>query len=320
MNPEATTPSAAPATAAASISTVPITDPRLEGDGGKPSLSSTLTVTVPNRGTPKRKWNEDANIALLKEVLATGAHIPPRNEVTQRFTEVAKRLNENKNLKLPWRTDGKHCRDRFRLLIDKWVTVDAAAAAASGGGESFGEYETLCTDIKEAIDSREEEIAELTKQKTERNERLVSGGEVVRELAMNRQASRSSSEVIEVDEVPERPKKTPRRSYGESQRNMSEAIEALERGEENRVKLLEASAVREEKRISIEERRLELETDARNADREVALRRIAIEERRVQSDDNRAKEAADERRMNLSIQSKMLDFLSAHIQKHDGSK
>lgn len=102
------------------------------------------------------------NLALMKEVMAVGAHVPPKNEVTQRFSEVAKRLNENVELNLPWRTDGKHSRDRFRLLLNKWIEFDSTAATTSGGGEKFGDYELICIDIKEQIDAREEEIDELT--------------------------------------------------------------------------------------------------------------------------------------------------------------
>lgn len=93
-----------------------------------------------SQGSVKRKWNPRLNLALMREVSGAGAHIPPRNEVRQRFTDVANRLNGNADLQLPWKTDGKHCRDRFKLLMEKWELHDRDAARASGGGELFGEY------------------------------------------------------------------------------------------------------------------------------------------------------------------------------------
>lgn len=72
------------------------------------------------------------NFALMKEVKVVRAHIQPRNGMTQRFDDVTKRLNNNAALQMPWRTDGKHCRNRFRLLFDKWVSLHATAAVALG--------------------------------------------------------------------------------------------------------------------------------------------------------------------------------------------
>ena len=45
-------------------------------------------------------------------------------------------INRKKNLILPWNTDGKLCKDRFRLLLKKWDTEDRAAASTSRGARS----------------------------------------------------------------------------------------------------------------------------------------------------------------------------------------
>lgn len=46
---------------------------------------------TPSKGMPKRKWNEVSNVAILKELIAAGAHILSWNEATQRFAEALKR-------------------------------------------------------------------------------------------------------------------------------------------------------------------------------------------------------------------------------------
>lgn len=90
----------------------------------------------------------------------------------------------------------------------------------------------------------------------------------------------------------ERLAKTLQRSYGESQRNMSVAINALKRREDRRIKHLEESALRKKRRIELEERRLETEKEARMGDRELALRRIKLEKKRVDNYSDGAKDAA----------------------------
>lgn len=68
--------------------------------------------------------------------------------------KVAKRLNEHTDLSLPWTTDGKHCRDRFKLLLDKWEVADKRKALESRGSEEFGSYDKLCNDICEQMNAK----------------------------------------------------------------------------------------------------------------------------------------------------------------------
>lgn len=49
------------------------------------------------------------------------------------------------------------------------MIVEVAAAASSGGGEEYGEYDILCSDIKKPIDAGEDKLAELIKRVQERN-------------------------------------------------------------------------------------------------------------------------------------------------------
>lgn len=59
----------------------------------------------------------------------------------------------------------------------------------------------------------------------------MADGAAGRDLSMNLQSNCSASEVLQDNKKEERLPKTSRRSYGESQRSMGDAIDALERGE-----------------------------------------------------------------------------------------
>lgn len=67
------------------------------------------------------------------------------------------------------------------------------------------------------------------------------------------------------------------------------AIDALEGGKEKQVHLLEAFTIREENREKLQEARIELEAESRQASCMLALHRTALEERGVQNDHNQEK-------------------------------
>lgn len=89
---------------------------------------------------------------------------------------------------------------------------------------------------------------------------LVAAGQVVRDEALNRRSSRSASEVIDLDSDDtntERPRKSLKRSsQGESQRLMTQAMQALQDGERQRLEQMAANREREKQRLDYETRRL----------------------------------------------------------------
>jgi hypothetical protein len=102
----------------------------------------------------RRKFTDDLDIALLKELSAHNAHTARRGEAGLLFDAVAKSLNETRAL--PWLTDGKHCSDRFNLLIRLFRLQDRAQRAGSGDEELYGEKEQLMDDMVSAIDDASE--------------------------------------------------------------------------------------------------------------------------------------------------------------------
>lgn len=258
----------------------------------------------------KRTWTEMLNVPLLREVLAVGAHIPARGETMPKFAEIAHNLNNNTHINLAWKTDAKHCRDRFKLLMEKFVSNDYANDRASGGGEVFEEQEQLLTDMKEAIDDRRQEVEEALRQREGRAEELTNAGEVVRELALDRMDGRVSS-----GEDGDGPTPKKRRIHGEVDRNMNVALEALQRAEEERTELMVASAAREDRRVELEERRFQREESRAASSQIIEERRVTLEERRVENEEKREKEQAEERQMALQIQSQMLALLATLTKK-----
>ena len=83
-----------------------------------------------NRPPVRRKFGEEEDILLLKEIVANGAHAVRRGSQSDKFDEVATSLNANGVM--PWSTDGKHCIDRYRLLIATFRRADRARAATTG--------------------------------------------------------------------------------------------------------------------------------------------------------------------------------------------
>jgi hypothetical protein len=106
------------------------------------------------RACSRRKFGESEDIALLKEVLACGAHTCRRGSQMDKFDELSVSLNSNGAL--PWTADGKHCLDGYKLLVASFKRTDRARASASGIEERFGEKEELLADIASAVDDANE--------------------------------------------------------------------------------------------------------------------------------------------------------------------
>lgn len=82
-------------------------------------------------------------------------------------------------------TDVKHFRSLFKLLLDKWGNKDSARAAASGGGEEFGEVGRLLSDIREEMDAHKVDVDVPFLKKEEREEKILGAGMSVRDMAPN---------------------------------------------------------------------------------------------------------------------------------------
>jgi hypothetical protein len=55
----------------------------------------------------------------------------------EKFDEVSTALKNSGSM--PWRTDGKHCLDRYKLRLASFKRADRARASASGAEKEFNE-------------------------------------------------------------------------------------------------------------------------------------------------------------------------------------
>jgi hypothetical protein len=135
----------------------------------------------------RRKFGEQENILLLKEVVANGAHFIRRGSQCDKFNEVATPSNSNRVM--PWNTDGKHCIDMYKLLIATFRRADRARAATSGAEEEFGEKDQLLSDLCSAIDDADERGRLERREASRRDSELRYAGEQVRAAAMSRRTN-----------------------------------------------------------------------------------------------------------------------------------
>ena len=84
----------------------------------------------------RRRFTEELDLFLLKEVILAGAHISPNGKQQDYFKEVVKALN--KTNAMHWKTDYKPCLDRYRLILTAYRSSDRHKASSSGIEEEFG--------------------------------------------------------------------------------------------------------------------------------------------------------------------------------------
>jgi hypothetical protein len=67
------------------------------------------------RALQRRKFGEREDISLLKEVIASDAHVSRLGALMEKFYEVSTALNNSGSM--PWITDGKNCHDRYKHIF-----------------------------------------------------------------------------------------------------------------------------------------------------------------------------------------------------------
>jgi hypothetical protein len=110
------------------------------------------------------------DIALLGEIVANDAHMCRRGNVTEIFEEV-RALNEGNAL--PRNSNGKHCNDRYKLLLANFRRADRARTLASGTDEEFGKKDLQLADIQSADNNYEERGQTEREESAKRDESLA---------------------------------------------------------------------------------------------------------------------------------------------------
>jgi hypothetical protein len=263
-------------------------------------MAEVLAVDVPSeiRALQRRKFGEKHDIALLKEVIAFGAHVCKRGSQMERFDAISAALN--KSGVLPWSTDAKHCLDRYRLLIASFKREDRARVSASGTEEEFCERDQLLSDIVTAADDANEcgrvERLEMAK----RDKDLLKAGEMIRSKAMSRRGCNTVSHddgdegnsvlcvedrLEETDDVEKVPLSRKRSKMGCSY-DLEETLQAAEskRSEQEELRLnlererLEFEKSRAQRLDNMEAQRIELMTRQQQDNTKVQMKMMSVME------------------------------------------
>ena len=141
-----------------------------------------------NEGRGKRRmWTEEIDVPLLKEIVAREAHTASYGQGRGRFEAVASSLNSHPIfVKCGFRTDWKHARDRFKLVVQQFKKQDAASARKSGVEEEYGERKKLLLDILDDLEEREHNVALRRSNNAAKVKKLQADGEVIRNAALGR--------------------------------------------------------------------------------------------------------------------------------------
>jgi hypothetical protein len=141
-----------------------------------------------NRAAPRRKFTEDHDVALLKEVIACGVHISRRGSQMDKFEEVSAALNNGGAF--PWMTDAKYCLERYKLLLSTFRRLDRVRASAPGARE-FNENDQLLYDISVAVDDANERgRSDRLEQAKQAGENSISGTAGVRSSGREARSTR----------------------------------------------------------------------------------------------------------------------------------
>lgn len=101
-----------------------------------------------------RRWCEADDYLAMKAAVSASAHVAPRGTRTKRFAAAAESFNSHPQVTT--KTDGKHLRDRFCLLKDKFEYDDRKEAAQTGTEGAVTKLDDLLIDIVEKVNDFEE--------------------------------------------------------------------------------------------------------------------------------------------------------------------
>jgi hypothetical protein len=200
--------------------------------------------------------------------------------VTGKIEEVARALNEGNAL--PWNTNGKHCNDRYKLLLANFRRADRARALASRTKEKFGERYQLLADIQSAVNDNEEHGRTDRDESAKRDERLATAGKEVRANAMSRQrGARSDAKSGNADEDGDDAERLKNSHDDEDMITTTNSRRGRKRKKHSTLELEDMLAATQEKHSEQEQMRLKLETKRLNFEKERAEAHDMNEEKRL---------------------------------------
>jgi hypothetical protein len=268
-------------------------------------MAEVIAVDAPSeiRAIQRRKFGDEHDSALLKEVIAFGAHVCKRGSQMEKFDAIAAALN--KGGVLSWSTDAKHCLDRYKLLIASFKRDDRARASASGTEEEFCERDQLLSDIVTASDDANERGRIERLEMAKRDKDLLKAGEKIRSQAMSRRGSNNVSNedgdevnsVLSVDDRLEENDAVGKASVSRKRKRKCGIYDLEETLEANESKRSE----QEDLRLNLERERLEFEKSRADKLDNLETQRIELMARQQQD--------------NTKVQMKMMSVMEEVLRK-----
>jgi hypothetical protein len=130
----------------------------------------------------KRKWTNDLNDLLLREVKLHKPHEQRHRAIGTTYESIASSRNESE--RLPWRTDKNHLQGRVQNLVEARRADHRATVRATEIEEEHGELESLLEDVIGEADYFKSTEVNRREVRREKDAALIEGGRVARTQAI----------------------------------------------------------------------------------------------------------------------------------------
>jgi len=258
-----------------------------------PPRSAPGATSTDRHKVVRRRWTDEADYLLLKEVVVAKAHMSPWGKLTERFQVVTN--NFNAYPRVTFKTDHKHANDRFQLLAKSFEALDKKRATKTGTEEVLTPMELLLVDVVEEMNGFNERTAAEREERTAAEEKFFKNGEQTRRLAMAKRGKGTTASNFITSNGSGgggfmKPSPTRRRGRPEDFDD-AEFVAMLERSDKRKQDMAASELALREKQLAHDEAVLA----------EARLRREEESRARVEQETRSAVDAAAARQTNLAL-------------------
>ncbi|KAH9183084.1 hypothetical protein AeNC1_014940 [Aphanomyces euteiches] len=134
--------------------------------------------------TKRRKFTDDEDIMLLRQVNAERAFEARQGEITKVWTSVGRALNEHADFRRPG-FDYKKAQHRFGILVESHRSFNRDSSKASGVDEAYGEKLQILDELLSAVDDAKSDERDRLVQTALDSQRNELEGSIIREEALS---------------------------------------------------------------------------------------------------------------------------------------
>jgi hypothetical protein len=219
---------------------------------------------------PARKkqfiFNEAAEVALLKQVLASAPWEASHGNSQRNWDEVAVSLRS-----AGLEVNGRRVKIKLESLVNTWRMQCAKEERQSGVAVAYSEKEIMLEDIRTQLDEWSAHGRQAVDSANKARIKAQAEGKDIRKASMSgmkRQRETSDEDREQNEIVPSSSSSRRRRSSGSFEDSFAELKDSFVENAETRLRLREKELMVESKRMETEEKRLEMEIKDREAARD----------------------------------------------------